>query len=65
MNMWQRLLERFVPHVEADVSWLDRCDGVGGSTGLTVAAAVRCAGLSVATRSDHTAYEGAGSPLPS
>jgi hypothetical protein len=65
MTMWQRMLERFVPLMEADPSWLDRCDGVGGSSGLALAGAVREARLSVPTRKDHAAYDGAVSPLPS
>ncbi len=65
MTMWQRLLERFVPLVETDASWLDRCDGVGGSSGLALAGAVREARITAPTRRHQTAYDGGVSPLPS
>ncbi|NYG05669.1 hypothetical protein BJ986_000156 [Phycicoccus badiiscoriae] len=58
MTMWQRLLERFVPLVDDDVSSLDRRDGVGVSSESVVdlRGARDQAGPS---RGSRTAYKGA------
>jgi hypothetical protein len=63
--MWQRLLDRFVPLMDGDVSALDQRDGVGSSTGHALTAPVRGAGVRATTGHAHAAYEGAISPLTS
>jgi hypothetical protein len=65
MGMWQRLLERFVPLMDGDVSALDQRDGVGSSSSLVATPPVRSAGARATTGQSHTAYEGAISPLTS
>jgi hypothetical protein len=65
MDMWQRLLERFVPLMDEDVSSLDRRDGVGASSG-SVPDLPRGVGAPAAPAGrTRTAYEGRISPLTS
>ena len=65
MAMWQQLLERFVPLMDADLSSLDRRDGVGGSLGPVPQVPARAAGQTVPAGRTGTAYRGSISPLPS
>jgi hypothetical protein len=63
--MWQQLLERFVPLMDADISTFDRRDGVGGSTGLVRNTPARTADSTAPAGRTRTAYEGSISPLTS
>lgn len=65
MNMWQQLLERFVPLMDGDVSALDQRDGVGGSIGLVPTVHARTAEVPFAAGRGRSAFEGSASPLPS
>ena len=65
MSMWQQLLERFVPLMDADVSTLDRRDGVGSSTGPVLSSHARGTEATVPAGRTRTAYEGSISPLTS
>ena len=65
MSMWQQLLERFVPLMDADVSSLDRRDGVGGSAGLDLNVPTRASDMTAPAGRTRTAYEGSFGPLPS
>ena len=65
MDMWQQLLERFVPLMDGDASALDQRDGVGTSTGLATSAQIRTADTSLAAGRGRTAFEGSASPLTS
>ena len=65
MDMWQQLLERFVPLMDADISTLDRHDGVGGSAGPVLHTPIRASDQTAPASRTRTAYEGSISPLPS
>jgi hypothetical protein len=65
MDMWQQLLDRFVPLMEGDSSALDQRDGVGASIGLVTAAQTRTADASLAAGRGRSAFEGSVSPLTS
>lgn len=65
MDMWQQLLERFVPLMDGDASALDQRDGVGASTGLVPSAQIRTADTSLAAGRGRTSFEGSASPLTS
>jgi hypothetical protein len=41
MGLWEQLLDRFVPALEDDVSWLDRRDGVAGAEPVQGAGSAR------------------------
>jgi hypothetical protein len=63
--MWQHLLERFVPLMDADVSPLDERDGLASSTGALVTSPIRPAETATPVSRVRAAYEGSISPLPS
>jgi hypothetical protein len=63
--MWQQLLERFVPLMDADVSSLDRRDGVGRSTGPVPTTRTRSTDATAPAGRTRTAYEGSINPLTS
>jgi len=63
--MWQQLLERFVPLKDADVSTLDRRDGVGSSTGPVLTTHARGTDATSRALRARTAYEGSITPLTS
>ena len=65
MDMWQRLLERFVPLMDEDVSSLDRRDGVGTSNDSAPALPRRVGAAAAPVSHIRTAYEGRISPLTS
>ncbi|MEO6413538.1 MAG: hypothetical protein ABIO48_13215 [Pedococcus sp.] len=65
MSMWQQLLERFVPLMDADVSTLDRRDGVGSSIGPGLSTHARSTDATAPAGRTRTAYEGSISPLTS
>jgi hypothetical protein len=65
MGMWLQLLERFVPLMDADVSPIDRHDGVGGSIDLVLNGHARASDSMAPASCTRTAYEGSISPLPS
>ena len=57
MGMWQRLLDRFVPLMDGDVSALDQRDGLGRSTSPILTPPAGSAGVRATTRHTHAAYE--------
>jgi hypothetical protein len=63
--MWQRLLERFVPIVDEDLSALDLRDGVGGATGSVHHLRTRVGHAAAPANRARAAYEGSISPLTS
>lgn len=63
--MWQRLLERFVPLMDEDVSSLDLRDGVGASSGSAPNLSRRVGATAAPASHTRTAYEGRISPLTS
>ncbi len=65
MGMWQKLVQRFVPLMDPDISTLDRRDGVGGSTGLVLNTPAHASDSMAPASRTRTAYEGSISPLPS
>lgn len=65
MDMWQQLLERFVPLMGEDVSSLDRRDGVGASSASVPNLPRRVGSPAAAADRARTAYEGRISPLTS
>jgi hypothetical protein len=64
MDMWHRLLERFVPLMDPDVSSLDLRAGVGGATGPVQTMPGSAADSLAPAGRTHTAYQGSISPLP-
>ncbi|KRF29564.1 hypothetical protein [Phycicoccus sp. Soil802] len=64
MDMWQQLLDRFIPMMDGDSSALDQRDGVGASTGLATNAHARTE-ASLATGRGRSAFEGSVRPLTS
>ena len=65
MAMWQRLLERFVPLMDDDVSALDRRDGVGGATGSVRHPRAGVGQAAAQAGRGRAAYKGSTSPLTS
>jgi hypothetical protein len=62
MDMWQQLLDRFIPLMDGEASALDQRDGVGSSSGLVP---TRTPDTSLAAGRGRSSFEGSASPLPS
>ncbi|WP_457253002.1 hypothetical protein [Pedococcus sp. P5_B7] len=65
MDMWQQLLDRFVPLMDGDASALDQRDGVGASLGMVSTVQARTADASRASGRGRSSFEGSISPLTS